>query len=129
MELFYFLFEDLNHWEIWDERGYTIGFMILLCASFLYNVLFYIVFGRKGMRFSTLGRWFLFGVCNVFTVFITSIAIEGFSVFELATLGDFYYEIWLFAIINACYAFVLYFLLSLAFKRFSIYSKFIPVKF
>lgn len=129
METFYFLFEDLYHWGIWDERGYTIGFMILLCSSIFYGVLFYIVFGRRGMRFSTLSNWFLFGLCNVTTVFITSIAIEGFSVFELATLGEFYYEIWLFSIINACYAFVLYFLLSLAFKRFSIYSKFIPLKF
>ncbi|MHA7056773.1 hypothetical protein ACWGOQ_0006105 [Aquimarina sp. M1] len=129
MENFYFLFESTYYWETWDNRGYTVGFMILLFSSILYNLLFYIVFGRKGMRFSTISRWFLFGMYNVLTVFIISIAIEGFSVFELATLGEFYYEIWLFAMINACYAFVLYFLLSLAFKRFSIYSKFIPVKF
>lgn len=129
MEIFYFLFEDLEHWEIWDDRGYSIGFMILLFSSLLYSLLFYIVLGRRGMRFSTIGNWFLFGIFNICTVFITSLALEGFSVFELSTLGDFYYEIWLFAMINALYAFLLYFLLSIGLKRFSVYSKFIPVKF
>ncbi|MBG6131753.1 putative membrane protein [Aquimarina sp. EL_43] len=129
MENFYFLFEDLNNWSVWDERGYTVGFMILLFSSLLYGSIFYLMLGRRGMRFSTMGSWFLFGLFNVFTVFITSIALEGFSVFELATLGDFYYEIWLFAMINALYSFIGYFFLSIGLKRFSIYSKYIPVKF
>ncbi|NAS31987.1 hypothetical protein GTQ40_13455 [Flavobacteriaceae bacterium R38] len=129
MENFYFLFEDLNNWSVWDEKGYTIGFMILLFSTLIYLTIYYIILGRKGMRFSSMGRWFLFGVFNMLTIFIVTLLIEGFKVFELPSFNDFFYEIWLFTIINTLYSFVLYFILSLVFKRFSIFSKFYPVKF
>lgn len=129
MEDFYFLFEDLNNYQIWYEKGFSMGFMVLLLFTMLYLSIFYLVLGRQGMRFSSLGSWFLFGVFNAFTVFLITLAIEGFAIFELPSIGDFYYEIWLFSMLNAAYGFVLYALLSLIFKRFSIFSKFYPVKF
>jgi len=129
MENFYFLFEDIENWAIWDDKGYSIGFIILLCLTLLYLTIFYVVLGRQGMRFSSLGKWFLFGVFNMITIFFTTLVIEGFKVFELTSFGDFHYGVWLFAIINTLYSFILYFLLSLVFKRFSIFSKFYPVKF
>lgn len=129
MENFYFLFEDLSNWSIWDQKGYTIGFMVLTFSTLLYLSIFYLLLGRKSMRFSSMGSWFLFGVYNLITIFIITLLLEGFQVFELSSFGDFYYEIWLFTIINALYGFVLYFLFSLVFKRFSIFSKYYPVKF
>ncbi len=129
MEDFYFLFEDLNNWSVWDDKGYTIGFMVLLFSTLLYLTIFYILLGRKSMRFSSIGNWFLFAVYNLITIFVFTLLVEGFQVFELLSFGDFYYEIWLFAIINTLYGFALYFVLSLIFKRFSIFSKFYPVKF
>jgi len=128
MENFYFLFEDLNNWDVWDEKGYSAGFIILFATSLLINLIYYIVLGRKSMRYSTMGKWFLFGGINFVLVFLITLAVEGITIFDLA-FGEFYYEIWLFTIINAFYGFVLYLLLSLIFKRFSIFSKFIPVKF
>lgn len=129
MENFYFLFESLENWDTWDERGYTFGFLILLASTILFLSIYYIVIGRKTMSFSTLGKWFLFGLFNAISVFIITMLVEGFSVFENLSIGDFDYEIWLFTMINGFYAFILYVLLSLLFKRFSIHSKYIPVKF
>lgn len=129
MENFYFLFEGLEYWPVWDQKGFTIGFMVLSFSTLLYLSVFYLLLGRKSMRFSSMGSWFLFGLYNLVTIFIVTILIEGFQVFELSSFSDFYYEIWLFTIINALYGFVLYFLFSLVFKRFSIFSKYYPVKF
>jgi hypothetical protein len=128
MEAFYFLFESLDNWDIWDEKGYSSGFIILVATSLLINLIYYIILGRKSMRYSTMGKWFLFGGINFVLVFLITLVVEGITIFDLA-FGEFYYEIWLFTIINAFYGFVLYVLLSLLFKRFSIFSKFIPVKF
>ena len=128
MEAFYFFFEDLNNWSVWDEKGYLIGFLILLATSLFFTLLYYLYFGRKSMKYATVGKWFLFGVLNMIIVFISTLLIEGVAVFNLA-FGNFFFEIWLFAMINALYAFVFYFLYSLIFKRFSIFPKFIPVKF
>lgn len=128
MEDFYFLFEDLNNWEIWDEKGYSAGSIILLITSLIVTTVYYLLLGRKSMRYSTMGKWSLFGFINVVLVFLFTLIIEGISVFEL-TFGEFSYEIWLFTLINALYALIIYVLLSLIFKRFSIFSKYIPVKF
>lgn len=129
MENFYFLFDSSTHFQLWYEKGFTIGFMVLSFFTFLYLSVFYLLLGRKSMRFSSIGSWFFFGVYNLVTIFVITLLLEGFQVFELPDFGDFYYEIWLFTIINALYGFVLYFLLSLLFKRFSIFSKYYPVKF
>lgn len=129
MENFYFLFDSSTHFQLWYEKGFTIGFMILSFSTLTFLSVFYLLLGRKSMRFSSVGSWFLFCVYNLVTIFIITLLLEGFQVFELPTIGDFYYEIWLFTIINALYGFVLYFLLSLLFKRFSIFSKYYPVKF
>lgn len=129
MENFYFLFESPDNWDIWDERGFTLGFLVLLASTLLFLSIYYIVIGRKTMSFSTLGKWFLFGLFNTITVFIITMLVEGFSVFGNLSIGDFEYEIWMFTMINALYAFILFVLLSLLFKRFSIHSKYIPVKF
>lgn len=128
MENFYFLFEDLNNWDVWNEKGYSAGFIILITTTLIMNTVYYIFLGRKSMRYSTMSKWFLFGFFNFLMVFLLTLIIEGITIFELA-FGEFHYEIWLFTIINAFYGFVLYCLLSLIFKRFSIFSKFIPVKF
>ena len=128
MENFYFLFEDLENWDVWVDKGYSAGFIILLATSLIINSIYYIVLGRKSMRFSTIGKWFMFGFINFALIFLITLVVEGITIFNLA-FGEFYYEIWLFTIINAFYGFVLYTLLSLLFKRFSIFSKFIPVKF
>jgi|GEM_PF-4757161 len=128
MENFYFLFEDLENWDIWEEVGYSAGFIILITTSLLINLIYYIFLGRKSMRYSTMGKWFLFGVINFMLVFLITIAVEGVTIFNLS-FGDFFPKLWIFTIINAIYGFVLYALLSIVFKRFSIYSKFIPVKF
>jgi len=129
MEIFYFLFESIENWDIWAERGYMLGFLVLFASTFFFLSLYYILIGRKTMSYATLGKWFLFGLFNAITVFIVTMLVEGFSVFENLSIGDFSYEVWLFTMINALYAFVFYVLLSLLFKRFSIHSKFIPVKF
>ncbi len=129
MENFYFLFDSTKHFQLWYEKGFTIGFMVLAFSTLLYLSIFYLLLGRKSMRFSSMGSWFLFGVYNLITIFIITLLLEGFQVFELSVFGEFYYEIWLFTIINALYGFVLYFLFSLVFKRFSIFSKYYPVKF
>ncbi|MGB3152076.1 MAG: hypothetical protein WBB27_15580 [Maribacter sp.] len=129
MENFYFLFDSNAHFQLWYEKGFTIGFMVLSFFTLLYLSVFYLLLGRKSMRFSSMGSWFLFGLYNLVTIFIVTILIEGFQVFELSSFSDFYYEIWLFTIINALYGFVLYFLFSIVFKRFSIFSKYYPVKF
>ena len=128
MENFYFFFEDLDNWDVWNERGYTMGFIILIAISFLITAIYYLYLGRRSMSYSTLGKWFLFCFLNVILVFILTLLVEGFTVFENPGIGDFEYEIWLFTMINSLYAFVLYILLSLLFKRFSIHSKYIPVK-
>lgn len=129
MEDFYFLFEDLNNYQIWYEKGFSIGFLILLFPTLLSLIIFYLVLGRQGMRYSNLGSWFLFALFNVLAIFLITLIIEGFTVFEIPSLGDFYYEIWLFSMLNAGYGFVAYVLFSLVFKRFSIFSKYYPVKF
>ncbi|WP_346882855.1 hypothetical protein [uncultured Algibacter sp.] len=128
MENFYFLFEDLGNWDVWVDKGYSAGFIILLTTSLIINAIYYIVLGRKSMRFSTMGKWFMFGFINFALIFLITLVVEGITIFDLA-FGEFHYEIWLFTIINAFYGFVLYTVLSLLFKRFSIFSKFIPVKF
>jgi len=128
MENFYFLFEDLDNWDTWNDIGYTVGFIILFATSLLVSAIYYLILGRKSMRYSTMGRWFLFGGVNFITVFVLTLIIEGISVFNLV-FGEFFIKIWVFAIVNALYSFVLYILLSLVFKRFSIFSKYIPVKF
>lgn len=128
MENFYFLFEDLENWDVWVDKGYSAGFIILLTTSLIINAIYYIVLGRKSMRFSTMGKWFMFGFINFALIFLITLVVEGITIFDLA-FGEFHYKIWLFTIINAFYGFVLYTVLSLLFKRFSIFSKFIPVKF
>ena len=128
MEAFYFLFEDLNNWSVWDEKGFLIGFLIMVITTVIFTSLYYLYFGRKNMKFATLGKWFLFGLLNLIVVFISTLFIEGITVFNLE-FGSFFLELWLFTIINSLYGFVLYFLLSLLFKRFSIFPKYIPVKF
>ncbi len=129
METFYFLFEDTNNWSVWDEKGFTVGFMILSFSTLLFVSIFYLLLGRKSMRFSSVGHWFLFGFYNNIIIFGITVLLEGFLVFELASFQDFDYEIWLFSIINTLYGFVLYFLFSMVFKYFSIFSKYYPVKF
>lgn len=128
METFYFLFENLEYWSIWDDQGYSAGFIILLVTSILINIIYYLVLGRQSMRYATMRSWLLFGVLNVALIFLITLVVEGVYVFDLA-IDSIYYNIWVFTIINACYGFVLYALLSIGFKRFSIFSKFIPVKF
>lgn len=128
MENFYFLFDSIEHFQLWYEKGFTIGFMILSFSTLLYLSIFYLLLGRKSMRFSSMGNWFLFGMCNLTTIFVATLLIEGFQVFELSSFVNFDYEIWLFTIINALYGFVLYFLFSIVFKRFSIFSKYYPIK-
>lgn len=128
MENFYFLFEDLNDWDIWNEKGYTTGFIILIAISLLITAIYYLLLGRTSMSYSTLGKWFLFGILNSIFVFLTTLLIQGFAIFDYL-FADFPYSIWIFSLINAMYAFMLYLLLSVVFKRFSIFSKFIPVKF
>lgn len=129
MENFYFLFESPQNWDVWDQRGFTLGFLVLLVSTLVFLSIYYIVIGRKTMGFATLGKWFLFGLFNAITVFIITMLVEGFNVFGNLSIGDFDYEIWLFTMINGLYAFILFVLLSLLFKRFSIHSKYIPVKF
>ncbi len=129
MENFYFFFESIDNWDTWDHQGYTLGFFILFASTLLFLTVYYIFIGRKTMSYSTLGKWFLFGVLNTIAVFILTMLVEGFTVFGFNAVGDFEYEIWSFTMINAIYAFVIFILLSLLFKRFSIHSKFIPVKF
>lgn len=129
MENFYFLFDSSTHFQLWYQKGFTIGFMVLSFSTLTFLSIFYLLLGRNSMRFSSMSSWFLFCVYNLVTIFIITLLLEGFQVFELPTIGDFYYEIWLFTIINALYGFVLYLLLSLLFKRFSIFSKYYPVKF
>ena len=128
MENFYFLFEDLNNWDIWDEKGYTTGFIILIVTSILITTIYYLYLGRTSMSYSTLGKWFLFGTLNSIFIFLITLIVEGLTIFNLQ-FSEFAYSIWIFSLINAIYAFILYIILSLVFKRFSIFSKFIPVKF
>ncbi len=128
MEAFYFFFEDLNNWSVWDEKGYLIGFLILILTTLLFTLIYYLYLGRKNMKYATVGKWFFFGVLNIIVVFIGTLLIEGITVFNLA-FDTFFFEIWLFAIINAIYAFIFYFIFSLVLKRFSIFPKYIPVKF
>lgn len=129
METFYFLFNSVENWDIWDKQGYTIGFLILIISTLLFLSLYYILIGRRTMSFSTLSKWFLFGVLNAIVVFVITLIVEGFSVFQHLSIGEIRYEVWLFTIINALYALVLYVFLSVIFKKFSIHSKYIPVKF
>ena len=129
MEIFYFLFESLENWDTWDEKGFSLGMLILFVSTIFFLILYYIILGRKTDRFASLGKWFLFGIINSLVVFIITLLVEGFNVFEYDSIGDFEYEIWSFTIINTIYAFILYFLFSLLFKRFSIHSKYYPVKF
>ena len=129
MEDFYFLFEGLNNYDKWYQRGFSIGFMILMFSTLLYLTIFYLILGRQGMRFSNLGSWFFFAFLTVLTTFLTTLTIEGFIVFEIPSVGDFNYEIWFFSILNAGYGFIAYAILSLIFKRFSIFSKYYPIKF
>lgn len=128
METFYFLFEDLDNWSTWDEQGYSAGFIVLLAISLFINVIYYVLLGRKSMRYATMSKWLMFGLLNVALIFLITLVVEGVYIFDLA-FNAIYYKIWLFTIINACYGFLLYTLLSLVFKRLSIFSKFIPVKF
>jgi|SRR5690554_4551245 len=128
MENFYFLFESLDNWDVWDERGFLLGFLVLFMSTFLFLTIYYIAIGRRTMSFSTLGKWFLFGLFNVITVFTITLLVEGFTVFENLSLSAFEYEIWVFTMLNALYAFVFYAIFSVLFKRFSIHSKFIPIK-
>ncbi|QHI37244.1 hypothetical protein IMCC3317_26220 [Kordia antarctica] len=129
MENFYFLFESIENWDTWDEKGFSLGMLILFVSTIFFQILYYILLGRKTDRFSNLGKWFLFGIINSLMVFLVTLLVEGFIVFEHESIGDFEYEIWSFTIINTIYAFLLYFIFSLAFKRFSIHSKYYPVKF
>ncbi|MEM6717728.1 MAG: hypothetical protein AAF611_00290 [Bacteroidota bacterium] len=129
MENFYFLFESAENWETWNEKGFLIGMLILFGFTFLFLTLYYIIFGRKTDRYASVGKWFLFGVINLLLVFIVTLLVEGFSVFAYDGFDNFEFEIWSFSLINMLYAFVFYFLFSLVFKRFSIHSKFYPVKF
>jgi hypothetical protein len=128
MEEFYFLFEDLNNWDVWTDTGYTTAFIILVTTSLIVSAIYYLLLGRISMRYSTMGKWFLFSMINLMLVFILTITIEGILIFDLV-IGGFFPKLWIFTIINSIYSFVLYLLLSLVFKRFSIFSKFIPVKF
>ncbi|WP_040248042.1 hypothetical protein [Psychroserpens mesophilus] len=128
MEEFYFLFEDLNNWDVWTDTGYTTAFIILVTTSLIVSAIYYLLLGRISMRYSTMGKWFLFSMINLMLVFILTITIEGILIFDLV-FGEFFPKLWIFTIINSIYSFVLYLLLSLVFKRFSIFSKFIPVKF
>ena len=129
MENCYFMFNSIENWDIWDQRGYTLGFLVLLFSTLLFLSIYYLLLGRKTMSYATLGKWFLFGILNAIAVFFITMLVEGFSVFSYISIGDFAYEVWLFTMINALYAFILYALLSLLFKRFSVHSKYIPVKF
>ena len=128
MENFYFLFEDLNNWQTWSDIGYTIGFIILMATTLIVSAIYYLLLGRKSMRYSTMGKWSSFLGINFILVFLLTLIIEGISVFDLA-FGDFFIKLWVFTIINALYSLVLFFVWSLIFKRFSIFSKYIPVKF
>ncbi|MCK8480917.1 hypothetical protein [Psychroserpens algicola] len=128
MEEFYFLFEDLNNWDVWTDTGYITAFIILVTTSIIVSAIYYLLLGRISMRYSTMGNWFLFSMINLILVFILTITIEGILIFDLV-FGEFFPKLWIFTFINSFYSFVLYLLLSLVFKRFSIFSKFIPVKF
>lgn len=128
MENIYFLFEDLENWEVWSEIGYSIAFLLLFVISLLYTTMYYLLFGRSSMRYATLSKWFIFMLFNAFTVFIVTLIIEGVYIFNLS-FGEFFPKLWLFTIYNTCYSFILYLLLSIVLKRFSIHSKYIPVKF
>jgi hypothetical protein len=128
MEHFYFLFEDLQNWSTWTEIGYTIGFLILLISSLIFNTIYYLFLGRRGMRYATTGKWTLFLFLNFFFVFTLTLITETTYIFEL-NFREIFPKLWVFTLINAVYSLVIFFLLSLIFKRFSVFSKYIPVKF
>lgn len=127
MEQFYFLFEDLDNWETWTEEGYAIGFLVLLVSSLLLNAIYYLFLGKRSMKYSTTGKWTLFLFINFLFVFILTLTLETVYIFQLS-FGEIFPKLWIFTFINSCYALVIFFLLSLIFKRFSIYSKYIPIK-
>lgn len=128
MEQFYFLFEDLDNWDTWTEIGYTIGFLILFISSAVFNTIFYLYLGKRTINYATTGKWTLFLFLNFFVVFALTLIIETTYIFELS-FGEIFPKLWVFTFLNACYSLLFFFLLSLVFKRFSVFSKYIPVKF
>ena len=125
METFYSIFDNPNRNPLWWSSGYLIGFLILIFSTILLTSVFYLYLGRRNSSFSSKGKWFLFLVFNILVVGLCSLFIINNVVFEEPE--GFNPEVGLFAIINGTiYAIVFFFVFSMIFNNFSLFSRFVP---
>ena len=125
METFYFLFDNPNRDPLWWDSGYLIGFLILLFTTILVVTVFYLFLGKRNSRYSKVGKWFLFMFLNSLLIFLMSLTVINYNVFEEPE--GIRPDVWLFSVINATgYAVLFYTAFSLFINNFSIYSKYIP---
>lgn len=105
--------------------GMYVGFWYLAIVPTLIAALFYFVLSKKASR-AVIGVWVRMCVCAMVLTFALTWFVEA-SLSQQDGVGRFFYDrIILFSIINGVYAFLVYGLASIGFKRFSVNASHIP---
>lgn len=128
MDTFYFLFDPGQCFTEFFGGGYAIGFIILFFCSFITTAFFYLVLGRTSGNYATYGKWFLYMFINMFLVFILSLVIIAYRVFDAVDgLSQVPNCVWIFSLLNGTvYAILFYIIDSIILNNLSKYSRYIP---
>ena len=108
------------------EIGYLTGCFILIIITLLTSGIFYFYFGKISEKYARVGKWFFSLILTILLVFIITVYWISFKIFLIEGWANIPNELWMFSLVNAFYAGVLFFLISLLFKQFSSQSYKIP---
>ncbi len=128
MQTFYFLFDPGPCFpQFWDS-GYALGFIVLFFCSLIVSAFFYLVLGRTSGKYATYGKWFLYMFINMLLVFILSLVLIAYRVFDVVDgLRDIENCVWIFSVLNGTvYAILFYLIISLILNSLSKHSRYIP---
>lgn len=118
---------EFENYQIFSEKGYLAGGFICLIFTLITSGIFYLLLGNYREEFARVWKWLLTLIINIVLVFFITVYWESFKVFDfIQDWGSIPNDIWMFSLVNALYAVLLFFLLSLLFKRFSTQSYKIP---
>jgi len=131
MESFYFWFVPTSStFKVFTlEHGFLISILILLFSSIIFCSIYYLILGKTTDRYSNTGSWLVFGLINMFFIFIITLSVLAFGLGESVSLSEINSDYWVFSIVNGLiYGLIFYFIVSILMNNASRYSKYIPFK-
>ncbi len=126
--LYSLVFNPSIKYKLWLNGGFTIGFFILFIGTFLGTFIYYVVVGKNTRKYAHLKSWLFSLFSTMIVVFLLSLTMLGFIVFQVPDFESIPIDIWIFSLWNSTlYAIVFFFLFSLIFRQFKGNNRSVPI--